>query len=246
MSIAHQPADDVGAHPPEADHSKLRLPAHAVILRGRLRIVPLAEITTIASLGTAGGTLVLAVATFASTRSANRAARVAERSLVLSSRPTLVPSRPTDPVEEVDFIDDRLHVPGGSGIVIHEEDRVLLAMALRNVGSGLAVLQGWFLRCGFTRSADHADPDGFRETSRDIYIAAGDTGFWQGAVRDNTDPLHDEVRRALDNGSPFTVELLYTDQEDRRFVTRFALRQMDGGWTTSAGKHWVLDQGPAL
>jgi len=37
--------------------------------------------TTVASLGTAAGPLVLAAATFASVRSANRAARAAQRSL---------------------------------------------------------------------------------------------------------------------------------------------------------------------
>ena len=47
----------------------------------------MADITTIAELGTAGGTLILAVATFGSVRSANRAARVAERSLELGLRP---------------------------------------------------------------------------------------------------------------------------------------------------------------
>ncbi|MEY2476019.1 MAG: hypothetical protein QOG87_1334 [Actinomycetota bacterium] len=48
---------------------------------------------TISSLATAGGTLVLAVATYASTRSANRAARVAERALLAGLRPVLVQSR---------------------------------------------------------------------------------------------------------------------------------------------------------
>ncbi len=48
---------------------------------------------TIASLATAGGTLVLAVSTFASVRSANRAARAAERSLMVGLQPLLVPSR---------------------------------------------------------------------------------------------------------------------------------------------------------
>ena len=42
---------------------------------------------TISSLATAGGTLVLAVATFASVRSANRAARAAEESLLDGLRP---------------------------------------------------------------------------------------------------------------------------------------------------------------
>jgi hypothetical protein len=51
---------------------------------------------TIASLATAGGTLVLAVSTFASVKSANRAARAAERSLLAGLRPLLVPSRLQD------------------------------------------------------------------------------------------------------------------------------------------------------
>ena len=46
---------------------------------------------TIASLATAGGTLVLAVSTFASVKSANRAARAAERSLLAGLRPLPMP-----------------------------------------------------------------------------------------------------------------------------------------------------------
>ena len=42
--------------------------------------------STIASVATAGGTLVLAVATFASIRSANRSARISERSTRISER----------------------------------------------------------------------------------------------------------------------------------------------------------------
>ena len=44
---------------------------------------------TIAELATAGGTLVLAISTFASVRSANRAARAAERSLLVGLQPLL-------------------------------------------------------------------------------------------------------------------------------------------------------------
>jgi len=43
--------------------------------------------TTVASLATAAGTLVLAVATFAAVRSANQAARTAEHSLLANLRP---------------------------------------------------------------------------------------------------------------------------------------------------------------
>ena len=46
---------------------------------------------TIAALTTAAGTLVLAVATFAATRSANRSSRLAEAALLAGLRPVLVP-----------------------------------------------------------------------------------------------------------------------------------------------------------
>jgi hypothetical protein len=61
---------------------------------------------TISALATAGGTLVLAGATYASVRSANRAARVAERSLLAGLRPLLMPSRLDDPPQKVTFVDE--------------------------------------------------------------------------------------------------------------------------------------------
>jgi hypothetical protein len=67
---------------------------------------------TIASLATAGGTLVLAVATFAAIRSGNRsartaerAARTAERSLLAGQRPLLVNSRLQDPPQKARFVE---------------------------------------------------------------------------------------------------------------------------------------------
>jgi hypothetical protein len=65
-----------------------------------------ADWATLSSLGTAGGTLVLAVATFASVRSSNRAARASERALMAGLRPVLAPSRLEDPPEKVGFVDD--------------------------------------------------------------------------------------------------------------------------------------------
>jgi hypothetical protein len=56
----------------------------------------MADWVTISSLATAGGTLVLAVATFSSVKSANRSARVAEQSLLVGLRPVLIPSREED------------------------------------------------------------------------------------------------------------------------------------------------------
>ena len=66
----------------------------------------MADWVTISSLATAGGTLVLAAATFASVRSANRSARVAERALLVGLRPVFTPTREEDPGEEVFFGDE--------------------------------------------------------------------------------------------------------------------------------------------
>jgi plasmid stabilization system protein ParE len=60
-----------------------------------------ADWATISSFATAGGTLVLAIATFAAVKSANRAARTTERSLMEGLRPLLVPSRMGDPPAKI-------------------------------------------------------------------------------------------------------------------------------------------------
>ena len=68
----------------------------------------MADWVTISSLATAGGTLVLAGATFASVRSANRAARVAERSLLAGLQPLLTTSHLEDTAQKVQFVDGRI------------------------------------------------------------------------------------------------------------------------------------------
>src|SRR5213592_4355518 len=109
----------------------------------------MADWVTVSSLATAGGTLILAVATFASVRSANRAARVAELSLLAGLRPLLLPSRLDDPPQKVGFADARFfHVAPGGGIAEVTDEAIYLVMSLRNVGSGLAVLHGWRLTVG--------------------------------------------------------------------------------------------------
>src|SRR5438876_8316762 len=99
---------------------------------------------TTSSLATAGGTLVLAAATFASVRSANRAARVAERSLLAANRPLLVPSRLQDDAQKINFVDQHWAlVPGGGGVAEATHEAIYLMLSLRNAGPGLAVLHGW-------------------------------------------------------------------------------------------------------
>src|ERR1700722_18743517 len=145
-----------------------------------------------ASLATAAGTLVLAAATFVAVRSSNRAARATERALLAGIRPVLVSSRLEDPPEKVGFHDDHwVRVPGGRAVAEVTEDVIYLAMALKNVGRGLAVLDRW----DFTperhlgAQENHRAPEDFRRLTRDIFVPAGDLGFWQGAIRGKDDPL---------------------------------------------------------
>ena len=211
---------------------------------------------TISSLATAAGTLVLAVATFSSVRSANRSARVAELSLMAGLRPVLVPSRPEHPAEWVNFADGyAVELSGGQASAEEVDGTIYLTMALHNVGSGIGVLHGWHVDP--TRSVGdpgHADPDDFRRLSRDLYVPADYFGFWQGAVRDPDDPDREPLRRALEAGDPITLDLLYGDQEGgQRMITRFRLLAEVGvGEARTSGdpkirqptvtRHWNLDR----
>ena len=95
-----------------------------------LQSVNSSDWASIASLATAGGTLVLAVATFASVRSANRTARAAEQSLQEGLRPLLVASRLQDDAQKVMFVDGKwLQVPGGRATAQAEGDVIYLTQA---------------------------------------------------------------------------------------------------------------------
>ncbi len=207
----------------------------------------MADITTIADLGTAAGTLVLAVATFSAVRSSNRSARVAERTLLAGLRPLVLPSRQDDPEVKVDFQDGVvMTLRPGTARLVHKDGAILMAMSVRNVGAGLALLNGWDVQVGriIGREADHRDPATFHMLTRDIYVPNGDVGFWQGTLRDENDPAHGMVRQAITDGEFLTVEVLYADGESaRRFITRFALNPVDdeGTYRVSASRLWVLD-----
>ncbi len=67
----------------------------------------------------------------------------------------------------------------------HVDGIVYLTMSLRNVGAGIGVCQAWCVRPGLHRAAaDHFPEDEYRTQMRDLYIAGGDIGLWQGALRD--------------------------------------------------------------
>jgi hypothetical protein len=205
-----------------------------------------ADWVTISSLATGAGTLVLAIATFGSVRSANRTARAAERSLLAGLRPLLMTSRQQDPEQKVGFADDKWFVvPGGGAVVEATDEAIYLTMSLRNVGSGLAVLHGWYFHPEILLGAqEHESPEDFHRLTRDIYVPAGDIGFWQGAFRDPTDPAFDIARKALENDTPVMVDLLYGDQEGgQRVITRCMLRPHgEGKWFATVARHWNIDR----
>jgi len=200
----------------------------------------------VSAIVTAGATLVLAFATFASVRSANRAARVAERSLLAGLRPLLAPSRPEDPPQKVGFVDDKwFHVPGSGAIAEVADGALYLAIALRNVGNGIAVLHGWYLHLELDHpgTLDVPPVEAFRRLTRDLYIAPGDVGFWQGAFRDAGDEAFDAARAAIEEPRRIGIDILYGDHElGQRSITRFALSPLDGRWLASVGRHWNVDR----
>ncbi len=201
---------------------------------------------TFAALLTGVGTLVLAVATFLSTRSANRSARLAEAAVQLQQRPLLMASRLDDPDQKISFADDHwVRVGGGGAVAEHVDDVVYVVISLRNVGQGVAVIQGWQPYGRRLVAADaFVAPESFRPHSRDLYIPPGDIGLWQGALRDLDDPDQKEVAAAVDRRDRLTIDILYSDSDGgQRTITRFGVLPVgDDRWIATVGRHRNLDR----
>ena len=127
--------------------------------------------STIASLATALGTLVLAVATFSAVRSSNLMAKIAQEQFLVQLRPVLTTSRREDPPLKVNFGDTKwVRIPGGGavgevgpgdGSMGPDTPVVYLAVALRNAGNGIAVLHGWRFFPDWHRDQEHAPLEEF-------------------------------------------------------------------------------------
>ena len=214
---------------------------------------------TVSASATAVGTLVLAVATFSSVRSANRAARSAERALQVGLRPVLFPSRPQDPKQKIRWGDDHWALLGGGRAVLQDVEGILyLAISLRNVGSGIAVLHGWRVEADVRplsptqaieeRRAEitRPDPNTFRLQGLDIYVPPGSEGFWIAAIRQGDDPDRASVANTIANHKQLFVDLLYGDQEGgQRTISRFMISQHPSEpeeWLPGVVRHWYLDR----
>ena len=212
----------------------------------------MADWVTISALASAGGTLALAGVTVVSLRSANRSARVAEQSLLAGQRPLLVASRTEDAPVRAGFQDGVwFQVPGGQGVASARDEAVYLVIAVRNVGTGIAVLHGWHFipEIVFERGA-HIDPppvEEFTTLTRDLYVAPDDVGFWQGSFRDPASEGFRSARAAVEARPSMGVDILYGNFEGGdRMISRFMLtpKETEDGvsWYASVARHWNVDR----
>jgi hypothetical protein len=217
-------------------------------------------VTDWAAWGTSAGTLVLAGATFAAVCSSNRSARVAERTLLVGLRPLLIPSRAQDPAEQIQFADGRTFSVGSGRAMVRRENGVIyLAIPLRNVGSGIAVLHGYHLEpeaaqrvaqdplgpARHRRGDPAPDRSAFVEQQRDLYVASTEGGFWQAALRDPSSDRYADMVEAIDTAGRITVDLLYRDHDGGQpTITRFVMlpdADAGEGWRCDVTRHWTLE-----
>jgi hypothetical protein len=176
-------------------------------------------------------------------RSANRAARVAELSLLAGLRPLLVESSDSDRALRVNFRDiSGINVPGGGAAIEIIDNRIYVVVSLKNVGAGIAVLHGGYVYLeNPLGTPEHASLDQFRMLSRDIYIPPADIGFWQIAFREE-DEEHAALLHTIEGGY-LSLEVLYGDYEGgQRVVTRYSVNRGERGWQVSTIRHWQVDR----
>ncbi|MFD0631228.1 hypothetical protein ACFQ9X_05865 [Catenulispora yoronensis] len=165
-------------------------------------------------------------------------------------RPVLLTSRLGDRDEKVFWADDHWAlVPGGHGYAEIVNGNIYLAVSVRNVGTGLAVLQGWDVHSERRNAEDaHTPPGEHRRMIRDLYIPAHDVGYWHAALRDADDPRYAGLAAAVKERRAFSVEVLYSDHDGgQSSISRFILRPRGDGnggsdWIAGTGRHWNLDR----
>ncbi len=135
-----------------------------------------------------------------------------------------------DPEEKIQFAEGNwLRVPGSGAAAQLGDNAIYLAASVRNVGTGLAMLHGWHVLLERPNERVHPPLEDFTDQIRDIYIAPGDNGVWQGALRDPDAEIFKAVRAAIEARELVVLSLLYGDFEGgQRVITQFSLRHVQG------------------
>jgi hypothetical protein len=136
-----------------------------------------------------------------------------------------------------------LRVGGGAATLEVADGAVYLVISVRNVGTGLAVMHGWHVEVTGQPPQTHPPLEDLTTQTRDIYVASGDIGFWQGALRDPATAQFKAVAAAVEAGDPMMLSILYGDWEGgQRVISLFALRRANGKWLTTTGRHFNVDR----
>jgi hypothetical protein len=150
-----------------------------------------------------------------------------------------------DPETKIGFQEGHwVRAPGGGGVVEVTENVIYMAISVRNVGPGLAVLHSWSASpMDLASRTDHADPKTFHRLTRDLYVPVGDIGFWQGALRDPTADEFATIAKAVREKQTIFVDILYGDHEGgQRVISRFLLSPHDDHWLAAVARYWNLDR----
>jgi len=161
-----------------------------------------------------------------------------------AERPLLVSSRFQDPQQKIQFLEGKfLIVDGGTATLEVADGVVYMVISVRNVGTGLAVMHGWHVEVTGQPQQTHPPLEDFTTQTRDIYVASGDVGFWQGALRDPAIAQFQAVAAAVEAGDPMMLSILYGDWEGgQRVISLFALRRAKDRWLTTTGRHFNVDR----
>jgi hypothetical protein len=126
------------------------------------------------------------------------------------------------------------------------DDAIYLAIGIRNVGNGIAVLDRWdfYPERILERMQQHRDPASFYRTTVDIYVAPGDSGYWLGTFRDQSDPMFAQAAAAIRARQAVIIDLLYGDSEGgQHTISRFNMSPIgENDWIAGVVRHWNLDR----
>ena len=94
-----------------------------------------------------------------------------------AERPLLISSRLQDPEQKIQFLEGRfLRVDGGAATLEVADGVVYMAISVRNVGTGLAVMHGWRVEVSEQPQLTHPALEDFTNQTRDLYVAPGSAG----------------------------------------------------------------------